>query len=221
MVTRVAVGAVLFAMALLGCEGAEFTALDGTHLLHPKYVAPTLPDESGDDAAPPDPTDAGSPPEAAPVNDGGFVGTPPPKPKDAGTTSPTPSCASTCAGCCDSTGACQTPTDTACGVAGGNCQDCTGSGAFCDHAGSCSIDTAEAGPTSGGSAADACASADAGSCAPEQIVCGAQETLTLECALTSTSCECWASTGSAAGHVRVSTLAGGLCQCPNLNDPTW
>lgn len=70
-------------------------------------------------------------------------------------------------------------------------------------------------------AAKACAAAGAGPCATQMIICGINDTETLECATTASSCECWTYELPNVGFAKVSALAGNLCQCPLPTDHAW
>jgi hypothetical protein len=69
-------------------------------------------------------------------------------------------------------------------------------------------------------AAKACAAADAGTCATQSIICGINDTETVECA-TGASCTCWTYETPNIGHARKTQLAGTICQCPLAGDPPW
>jgi hypothetical protein len=69
-------------------------------------------------------------------------------------------------------------------------------------------------------AAKACAAADAGTCATQSIICGINDTETVECA-TGASCTCWTYQTPNIGHARKTQLAGTICQCPLASDPFW
>ena len=71
-------------------------------------------------------------------------------------------------------------------------------------------------------AAKACASSGRGACATQMIICGLNDTETFECATTSGNpCVCWSYQQPNPGHVHVSTLSPGLCQCAGNTDPGW
>jgi hypothetical protein len=96
---------------------------------------PTL-DASIDASAQP-PPDANSFGDDRTLGDDQDDGTPDASPEvDSGQGSP-PSCASSCLGCCDTSGFCQPgqADDTACGVGGAGCVDCTASDRICVNAG--------------------------------------------------------------------------------------
>jgi hypothetical protein len=82
-----------------------------------------------------------------------------------------PSCASVCSGCCDTSGICQAgqTDDTACGVGGAGCVDCTASDRSCMNAG---CRAAPLPPGDGGLPCAPCPPCATGACCKPDQSCG-------------------------------------------------
>jgi hypothetical protein len=153
------------------------------------------PEEAGDDAADRDASDGGGTTDAPSVVEGG---------EDAGEDASDGADAADATSVDASDGGCAHPVLHANGVGGGYLSCAPGS--------SYGLDEAQR----------ACTSSGHGACATQMIICGLNDTETFECAAgNGGACVCWSYQQPNAGHVRISTLSPGLCQCAVATDPGW
>lgn len=133
------------AVALLGCIATGFASLGACGGATPSNLL--TPAESGDDASPDDSGHGGGPDDSS--HGGSSSG------DDANGDEPASCSSQTCVSGCCANGMC-TPglDDTACGVQGAECQDCTGGGNVCLN-GACSSSSSSS-SSSGGSSGGSC-----------------------------------------------------------------